>query len=111
MEGDSRAKKRNTFNTEEDGRHWTRKTWAKGDVMHLGREDDEWEEINITIDSGAVDTVGPKGIRSGCPIQPIESSKIRMFYRAANDTNMGIHGKKAVRGYTNEGSEIEWIFR
>ena len=42
----------------------------EGDVMHLGKkDDDEWEEITITIDSGAVGTVGPKGIGSGYPIQ------------------------------------------
>jgi len=29
-----------------------------------------------------------------------------MFYRAANNTKIAIHGKKALRGYTNEGSEI-----
>ena len=29
-----------------------------------------------------------------------------MFYRPANDTKQAIHGKKAVRGYTKEGSDI-----
>ena len=29
-----------------------------------------------------------------------------MFYRAANNTKIAVHGKKALRGYTNEGSEI-----
>ena len=45
----------------------------EGNAMQLGRGDDEWEEISITIDSGAVDIVGPKGIGSGYPIQPIEA--------------------------------------
>jgi len=32
----------------------------EGDIMHLGKDQFEWEEVKITIDSGAVDTVGPK---------------------------------------------------
>ena len=53
-----------------------------------------------------MDTVGPKGIGSGCPIQQTEASRRGMFYRAASDTKVAIHGKKAVKGYTKKGSEI-----
>ena len=28
----------------------------EGDVMHVEKEEDEWDEIKITIDCGAVDT-------------------------------------------------------
>ena len=40
----------------------------------LGMEDDE-ETFPITIDSGAVDTVGPKKIGSGFPISPLVSQQ------------------------------------
>ena len=76
------------------------------DIMHLGDDHTGWEEVKITIDSGAVDTVGPKDVGMGFPVQPTEASKKGMFYRAANNTKIAIHGKKALRGYTNEGSEI-----
>jgi hypothetical protein len=76
------------------------------DIMHLSNGSTSWEEVKITIDSGAVDTVGPKEVGTGFPVQPTEASKKGMFYRAANNTKIAIHGKKALRGYTNEGSEI-----
>ena len=74
--------------------------------MHLGKDSSGWEEINITIDSGEMDTAGPKEVGRGFPVRPTEASKKGVFYRAANNTNIAIHGKKALRGYTNEGSEI-----
>ena len=76
------------------------------DIMHLGEDHTGWEEVKITIDSGVVDTVGPKDVGMGFPVQPMEASKKGMLDRAANNTNIAIHGKKALRGYTNEGSEI-----
>ena len=35
-----------------------------------------------------------------------EASKSGQFYRAAHDTNIAIHGKTEVRGYTQEGSQL-----
>ena len=55
--------------------------------MHLGKDQFEWEEVKITIDSGAVDTVGQKEVGKAFPAQPTEASKKGMFYRAAHDTN------------------------
>ena len=53
-----------------------------------------------------MDTVGRKEVGVGFPVQPTEASKKGMFYRAANNTKIVIHGKKALRGYTNDGFEI-----
>ena len=77
-----------------------------GDVMQLGSDQLDWEEVKITIDSGAVGTVGPKEVGKVFPVLPTEASKKGMFYRAANNTKIAIHGKKALRGYTREGSDI-----
>ena len=60
----------------------------------------------ITVDSGVVDAVGPKGIARGFPLIPTNASKKGMCYRAANDTKIAIHGKKELYGYTPEGSRI-----
>ena len=40
-----------------------------GDIVRIGREDTEWADIQITIESGAVGTVGPTVIGTGLPIQ------------------------------------------
>jgi len=45
-----------------------------GDVMQLGSDQLDWEEVKITIDSGAVDTVGPKEVGKAFPAQPTEAS-------------------------------------
>ena len=56
------------------------------------------EELVITIDSGAVDTVGPKGIAEAFPLQETEASKQGRYYRAANDSKIASHGMKEVYG-------------
>ena len=62
--------------------------------------------MKITVYSGAVDTVGPKGIAMGFLLLSTEASRKGMCYRAANDTHIAIHGKKAIQGFTLEGSSI-----
>ena len=62
--------------------------------------DKEWSAINITVDSGAVETVGPKCIATEFPTLETEASQMGMFCRAANDTKIAIHVKKALTGYT-----------
>ena len=45
-----------------------------------------------------MDTVGPKGIARGIPLLETEASRKGMFYRAANDTKIAMHGKKGSAG-------------
>ena len=52
-------------------------------------EDDE-EVFPTTIDSGAVDTVGPKRVGEGFPITPTKESKMGIGYKAANGTDKKI---------------------
>ena len=54
----------------------------------------EWEKINMTIDSGAADTVGPPGIASGTPLRETDASRNKRYYNAANITPIRIHGGK-----------------
>ena len=42
-------------------------------------ENGTWEALKITVDSGAVDTVGPKGIAPGFPTQDTEASNRGMY--------------------------------
>ena len=74
--------------------------------MLVKQSAEEWEDIKITVDSGAVDTVGPQSLGKGFPLMETEASRSGKFYRVANDTKIAIHGNKAVKGYTQEGSEI-----
>ena len=75
---------------------------GEGDVMHLGVGDEDWEEIKITIDSGAVGMVGPKKLDQGGQLCKQRHLSRGMFYRLANDTKIAIHGKKTLKGCTKE---------
>ena len=78
-----------------------------GDIDAINpAENETWEALKIIVDSGAVDTVGPKSIAPGFPTQDTEASRKGMYYRAANDTKIAIHGKKDISGCTSEGSAI-----
>ena len=67
---------------------------------------EEWEEVIITVDSGAVDTVAPPNVSTDLPIVPTEASISGPYYKAANDTNISIHGKKRLKGVTAGGTPI-----
>jgi hypothetical protein len=78
----------------------------QGEIFHMGHDEEEWEEVKITVDSGAVDTVGPRTVGKCIPLVETEASRQGKFYRAANDTKIAIHGKKTICGYTAEGTKI-----
>jgi hypothetical protein len=63
-------------------------------LVGMRPEETGWEALHITVDSGAVDTVGPQGMASKFPLQPTEASKRGMHYRAANDTKSPYMGKQ-----------------
>ena len=65
-----------------------------------------WERLNITFDSGAVDTVGPKTVAPHIKIEPNEASRKGMTYRAANNTKIGIYGQKRIKGITADGTTL-----
>lgn len=64
------------------------------------------EELEVTIDSGAVDTVGPRGIAPEIPLEETDASRYGRYYTAANGTRIAIHGMKKVQGYTEEGTRV-----
>ena len=74
--------------------------------MHMSHGRDDWAYVNITVDSGAVGTVGPRTLGQGIPLVETEASRSGTFYRAANGTKIAVHGKNEVGGCTREGSHI-----
>ena len=79
-----------------------------GDIMNL---QGEWERIDITVDSGAVDTVAPKEVARRFPLISTEASAAGLCYRAANNTRIPIHGKKEVKGVTEQGMDLTMDMR
>ena len=63
--------------------------------------DDHYEIINVTVDSGAYNTVGPPQVGTYFKIANTEASKTGRHYRAANGTAIRNYGQRVVRG-TNE---------
>ena len=80
---------------------------SEGSLDQLGGE--EWEgmeEIEITVDSGAVDTVGPPGTAQAFPLHTTQASREGRYYRAANNSKIAIHGMKELKGLTESGDPI-----
>ena len=75
-----------------------------GEVMNFEAED---ETVQVTIDSGAVDTVGPKKVGAGFPIVPTKESVRGIGYRAANGTHIKNHGERTIEGTTKEGQNLK----
>ena len=73
--------------------------------------DDEWEEINITVDSGAVDYVAGKEVGSQFSMKDTATSRKGGYYMAANDTKIYNEGERRVLGYTKEGRKAGMIFQ
>ena len=52
------------------------KGWEPAEINVINEEgEDEYEEVKVTVDSGAVVTVGPKHQCTGYPIEPTEASR------------------------------------
>ena len=58
----------------------------------------EWERIPVTVDSGAVDTVGPTSAGQLFPIEQTEDSKAGQFYRATNGKPIKNYGQRKITG-------------
>ena len=59
--------------------------------------DEEGETIEVTVDSGAMDTVGPRSAGAGFETYETEASRNGKNFRAANGTFIRNYGEK-VRG-------------
>ena len=64
---------------------------------------DGWIQIEMTIDSGAVDTVIPPQAIPNIPLRETTASKEKRYYLAANNSKIPIRGRKSIQGYTDDG--------
>ena len=87
---------RAVVNSDEDSR------LLMGVDAHTGR----WETIPVTIDSGVVDTVGPKIAGRAFPIVPTRESRIGLGYRAANGSPIKNYGERTIEGITDNGKGL-----
>ena len=59
------------------------------------------------MDSGAVDTVGPKKIGSGFPISPTREPAVGIGYRAAHGARIKNHGERIIEGLAEKGQKLK----
>ena len=57
------------------------------------------------MDSGAIDSVIPKGVASGVKVKETRASRQGLKYRAANGTPIKNEGERELQGYTGEGNK------
>ena len=87
--------------------------WIRSIDKEKGRQIDavsnkgKWEVIKVQIDSGAVDTVGPKEVGSGFKLKETKSSKENRNFVAANGTTIKHHGEKVIKGFTDGGIKVK----
>ena len=65
-----------------------------------------WKKIEVTVDSGAADTVAPKSIGSQFPMKQTIASLSGMTYSAANGTEIKNQGERRITGKTSDGTPI-----
>ena len=74
---------------------------VNGVCLHPG-----WERIAVQIDSGAVDTVGPKEIAGAFDMKETVMSKKGIGFVAANGSSIKNYGEKRIAGYTDDGEGV-----
>jgi hypothetical protein len=65
-----------------------------------------WEKVRVQIDSGAIDTVGPKGVAKAFAMKETMMSKKGIGFVAANGSAIKNYGEKRVVGYTEDGEGV-----
>ena len=67
---------------------------------------DDYEIINVTVDSGAYNTVGPPHVGTYFKIGNTEASQSGQHYRAANGTVIKNYGQRIIRGTNEVGAPV-----
>ena len=57
-----------------------------------------WERFTVTVDSGAVDSVGPPSMAQAIKIKDTPASRAGLKYRAANGTSIDNQGEEVNSG-------------
>ena len=80
-----------------------RKEWKRVEVCAVETRDEEWETVEVSVDSGAVVTVGPKEKCTGYPLEETEASRRGQPFYGANGSKIKNYGMRRVKGVTEEG--------
>ena len=78
---------------------------TKGEVNEV-RATPGWERVRIQVDSGAIDTVGPKDIAGAFKMRETEMSRRGIGFVAANGSGIKSYGEKKIVGYTDNGEAV-----
>ena len=84
----------------------SRKKWKRVDICSVEVDDDEWETVEVSVDSGAVVTVGPRGKCTGYPLEETEASRKGQHFYGANGSKIKNYGMRRVKGVTEEGQPM-----
>jgi hypothetical protein len=80
-------------------------------VNEVSQGASKWEKVTVTVDSGAVDSVGPPTMAKDIRVRETPASRAGMKYRAANGTSIANQGEKSIQGVTKEGRKIGMSFQ
>jgi hypothetical protein len=80
-------------------------------INEITSDKGNWEKITVTIDSGAVDSVGPRTMAVDLPIKDTPASRAGLKYRAANGTTIDNLGEKSMQGITKQGKKVGMTFQ
>ena len=80
-------------------------------INEVSCDSGNWEKITVTIDSGAIDSVGPKTVAMDIGIKDTPASRAGLKYRAANGTSIDNLGEKSIQGVTNQGNKVGMTFQ
>ena len=72
-------------------------------------QDDEWIEVELTADSGACDTVIPKGMCKGIPIMPSLQSLHGLKYEVASGADIPNLGERRCQMWTEGAAQPKLI--
>jgi hypothetical protein len=81
-----------------------------GEVFTVGNANEfEWMEIDAILDSGAVDTIAPKGVAKGSKIRQTDISKRNGKYASADGGIIQNVGECEIEGVAHDGTEIKLV--
>ena len=66
----------------------------------------EWEKVEVTVDSGASEWIGPESVAKHLAIEPTAASKAGAWYEAANGTRIFNKGQKRLTGVGTDGTAL-----
>lgn len=77
----------------------------------IERNHEQGEELDMTVDSGAADTVIPTGRLPHVPEEPSSASRKGLTYTAASGHRMPNRGQQRVTGTTSDGRYVKLLLQ